>query len=234
MAGIALMREKFVGRFAVLLLAVSLQAGCVASPGQGSVFAGQDVRDFANGLIVLGDQPNDRIRVGHNAGEFRLDLPYATDWGFQPTNPERPLDARSQSLGLIVTVQLYQPGRRVDPLRYLREGILANTTAGIEGETGVEPRNVRISDHRGHPVLEYDLDVSETLADGTVMAASQHNLRAVRQRDSDDVVIDLHISTTVPAAQATDASLLRLRDQVAEMMGAGFEVRPRCRNKLPC
>lgn len=226
MAGIAWMKENGVRQIAVLLAAVGILAGCVAP--RETVFAGQDFQDLANGLIVLGDQPNDRIRVGHNVGEFRLDLPYATDWTFQPSMPERPLHARSQSLGLIVTVQLHQPGRRLDPLRYLRENVLANKLPGGDQQPAAPPRNLRISDHRGHPVLQYDLDVSETLADGTVMAASQHNLRAVRQRDSDDVVIDLHITTAVPAAQAADAGLLRLQDQVAEMMGPGFEVRPRC------
>lgn len=214
-------------RYALILLVLGLQGGCFASQGQGAMFAGQDVRDAANGLIVLGDQPNDRIRVGHIAGEFRLDLPYATDWAFQPTSPERPLHASSQSLGLIATVQLHQPGRRVDPLRHLREDILARTTAGVREQLGVAPRNVRISDRRGHPVLEYDLEVSQFSIHGTEFAVSQHNLWATRQRDSDDVVIDLHIFTTVPAPQAGDADLLRLQDQVAEMMGAGFEVRPR-------
>lgn len=211
----------------MILLAFGLLLGCVDPQGQRSAFTGEDLRDPANGLMVFGDRPNDRIVVGHSVGEFRLDLPYATDWVFEPTGPERPLHASSRSLGLIVTVRLDQPGRRIDPLRYLRDDILANTTAEIRQKSGVEPRNVRTSDRRGHPVLEYDLEFSDIAADGTQLTVSQHNLWAVRQRDSDDVVIELRISTTVPAQQAGDAKLLRLQDQLAEMMGAGFEVHRR-------
>lgn len=210
-----------------LIIPGFLLAGCVDPQRPGSAFTGEDLRDFANGLMVFGDQPNDRIVVGHSVGEFRLDLPYATDWIFEPTDPDRPLHASSQSRGLTVTVELHQPGRRIDPLRYLRDDILAGKVADFRQQSAAEPHNVRVSDHRGHPVLEYDLEINDMAADGGELTVLRHNLWAIRQRDSDDVVINLHISTTVPVPRARDADLLQLQDQVAQMMGAGFEVRPR-------
>lgn len=218
----------------LVLLALCLLAAC-ASPQHSAAsrqnsaipFTGKDVADPASGLIVIADQPRERILVANHFGEFRLELPYATDWVFQPVRSrEQFVNANSQSQNLIVTVQSYQPGNRVDPANYLQNEILANVTDGLQRRFGVEPENVELSNRGGRPVLEYDLTVSDSTAGGAALEVSQHNLWAMLQRHSDGVVLDLHVSTTVPASQAGDAGLARFHDRLAEMMGADFAAQP--------
>lgn len=214
-------------RTLLILLVLCLQVACVPQQRPQIYFTGKDVSDTSSGLIVIGDPSRDRIIAANYFGEFRVDLPYATDWVFRPgQSREQLLHANSPSLDLIVTVQSYQPGLRVDPERYLRDEILANTAAGFQRRFGAEPRNVRVSSQGGRPVLEYDIVANGSMFGAAPMEISQHNLWAMLQRDSDDVVLDLHVSTTVPISDAGDVGLARLHTDLAEMMATGFVEQP--------
>lgn len=214
----------------LILLVIFLQVACAPPQKPTFHFTGQDVVDRSGGLIVIGEPALDRIFVAHYFGEFRVQLPYATDWVFQPVSP--PLDylkASSPSQGLHVTIRSYDPGRDrtgawppVEPESYLRDEILVNVATGFRRRFGVELDDVRVSNQSARPVLEYDLVISEPASGGGAIEISQHNLWAMRQRESDGVVLDLHVSVTVPVEEAGGADLMRLHRELAEMIGEGF------------
>lgn len=212
-------------RLLLIALVLSLQVACTPPQKSPLRFTGEDLADMSSGLIVIGEPALDMIFVANYLGEFRLTLPYATDWVFQPVRSrEQFVNANSQSQNLIVTVQSYQPGNRIDPANYLQNEILTNVTDGFRRRFGVEPENVQLSDRGGRPVLEYDLVVRDSAGGGAPIEVSQHNLWAMLQRDTDGVILDFHVSVTVPVEEAGGADLQRFHGELAKMMGADFAI----------
>src|SRR5262245_34187391 len=187
---------------AALVLIACLAPSC-GSTSQ-VLFTGQDTAEPRSGLGIVGKKASGRIRTFNPYQGWVLQLPYAEDWKFEPTE-QKPLSGRSDSLLVFATVQRHQPGRKVDEEGYLRDEYLKSLKSASEGR-GLGFRDVAITKQGDHFVLEY---ATEKSLDG--MPLLQTHFWAFRQ-DPDGMIVEAHLSTAQQKDPGRSETCAMLRD----------------------
>lgn len=176
------------------------------------VFTGQNAG--GGDLTVEGHKRKGAIVVVDGVRGFGIALPYAEDWVFEPT-ARKPVSAKSTSLQLFVTVQLHQPGRKVEEESYLRDEYLKNLKAA-KTRWEREMKDVAITKQGDHFVLEY---VTVVELDGAPFV--QTHFWTFRQRD-DGWVFEAHLSTV----RQSEPERGKLCAELRQILGGEFHVLP--------
>lgn len=190
-----------------------LFALAVLSPSCGGtssfVFTGQNAE--GGDLSVEGHKRKGAIVVVDGVRGFGIALQYAEDWVFEPT-PTKPVSAKSASLQLFVTVQTYQPSRKVEEESFLRDEYVKSLKARWKGEV----KDIAVTKQGDHFVLEY-----VTVAELEGAPFAQTHFWSFRQRD-DGWVFEAHLSTV----RQSEPERGKLSAELRQILGGEFHVLP--------
>jgi len=155
-------------------------------------FEGKDFLDDSSGLRVTGHKSEVHIQVANlNHGCFVM-LPYAEDWTFEPTE-RKPIFGFSEVLGMAVTVQTFQPGKKVEEEAFLRSDYLEPIRARCE-QAGTPAIEITISKPDPDPSAPRILEYRHEGMKGATGPFDQIHLWSFRQRASDNRVYEIHVS----------------------------------------
>jgi hypothetical protein len=180
------------------------------------LFKGEDSAEPRSGLAIVGKKSSGRIRAFNPYLGFVLQLPYAEDWFFEPTD-QKPLFGKSTSLLLFATVQSHRPGKAVEEESYLRDEYLKNLRSNSEGR-GLGFKDVALARRGNHFVLEYATEKS--FPDGTPLL--QTHFWTFRQ-DADGVIYEAHVSTV----QQKDPARAEMCETLRDILGKEFLLLPK-------
>lgn len=181
-------------------------------------FAGKDLLDESSGLMVTGNKSEVHILVTNLKYGCAVALPYAEDWTFEPTE-KKPIFGFSEALGMMVTIQTFQPGKKVDEEAFLKSDYLEPIRARNE-QRGTPVIDIEIirpdPGPSAHRILEYRHDGVK----GPDGSYTQVNFWSFRQRESDNLVYEIHLSKMV-----RDASRLQNAREVGRIIvGKKFSI----------
>jgi hypothetical protein len=173
----------------IALVPILLVVSCATDPIH---FSGRDLLDESSGLKVTARKADSHILVTNVKYGCAVPLPYSEDWVFDPS-PKKPIFGSSTALLMAVTVQMFQPGVKVDEETYLRTEYLANIQRNCDNE-GLPLLDINISKSGDatpseHPVLEYRHEIPK--GNGEILR--QVHFWSFRQR-ADNLIYEIHLS----------------------------------------
>lgn len=155
-------------------------------------FAGQDLLDEPSGLMVTGKKSEVHILVSNLKHGCSVALPYAEDWTFEPTE-KKPIFGFSDALGMAVTVQTFQPGKKVEEEAFLKSDYLEPIRARCE-KAGMPALDIAISKPDPDPAASRILEYRHERLEGALGSFDQLHFWSFRQRASDNLVYEIHVS----------------------------------------